>query len=35
MAARCKTLSAPRMGAYMAEHGLIPELILCSPAVRA
>jgi phosphohistidine phosphatase len=27
--------AAPRMGAYMAEHGLIPELILCSPAVRA
>jgi phosphohistidine phosphatase len=27
--------AAPRMGAYMAEHGLAPELILCSPAVRA
>lgn len=26
--------AAPRMGAYMAEHGLAPELILCSPAVR-
>jgi phosphohistidine phosphatase len=27
--------AAPRMGAYMAEHGLNPDLILCSPAVRA
>jgi phosphohistidine phosphatase len=27
--------AAPRMGAYMAERGLAPELILCSPAVRA
>ena len=27
--------AAPRMGAYMAEQGLAPELILCSPAVRA
>jgi len=27
--------AAPRMGAYMAEHGIAPELILCSRAVRA
>ena len=27
--------AAPRMGAFMVEHGLAPELILCSPAVRA
>jgi len=27
--------AAPRMGAFMAEHGLAPQLILCSPAVRA
>lgn len=27
--------AAPRIGAYMAEHGLAPQLILCSPAVRA
>ncbi|KAB2912050.1 MAG: histidine phosphatase family protein [Hyphomicrobiaceae bacterium] len=27
--------AAPRMGAYMAAHGLMPELILCSSAVRA
>lgn len=27
--------AAPRMGAYMAEQGLDPDLILCSPAVRA
>jgi phosphohistidine phosphatase len=27
--------AAPRLGAYMAERGLSPELILCSPAVRA
>jgi phosphohistidine phosphatase len=27
--------AAPRMGAYMAAQGLIPDLILCSPAVRA
>lgn len=27
--------AAPRMGAYMAAQGLAPELILCSPAVRA
>ena len=26
--------AAPRMGAFMAEHGLAPQLILCSPAVR-
>jgi phosphohistidine phosphatase len=25
---------APRMGAFMARHGLVPDLILCSPAVR-
>ena len=25
---------APRMGAYLARHGLVPDLILCSPAVR-
>ena len=27
--------AAPRMGAFMAAQGLAPELILCSPAVRA
>lgn len=27
--------SAPRMGAYMAKEGLKPDVILCSPAVRA
>jgi phosphohistidine phosphatase len=27
--------AAPRMGAYMAEHAIAPQLILCSPAVRA
>ncbi len=27
--------AAPRMGAFMARHGLAPELILCSTAVRA
>jgi len=27
--------AAPRMGAFMSEHGLAPQLILCSPAVRA
>jgi phosphohistidine phosphatase len=27
--------AAPRMAAYMAAQGLQPELILCSPAVRA
>src|SRR5262245_10659154 len=26
--------AAPRMAAFMAQHGLAPELILCSPAVR-
>lgn len=26
--------AAPRMGAYMAEHGITPDLILCSPSVR-
>src|SRR5262245_16535230 len=26
--------AAPRMGAFMAENGIEPELILCSPAVR-
>jgi phosphohistidine phosphatase len=27
--------AAPRMGAFMARHGLAPDLILCSPAARA
>jgi len=27
--------AAPRMGAYMAAQGLRPDLVLCSPAVRA
>lgn len=27
--------AAPRMGTYMATHGLDPGLVLCSPAVRA
>jgi phosphohistidine phosphatase len=27
--------AAPRMGAFMARQGIAPELILCSPAVRA
>jgi len=27
--------AAPRVGAYMAAQGLAPELVLCSPAVRA
>jgi phosphohistidine phosphatase len=27
--------AAPRMGAFMARHKIAPELILCSPAVRA
>jgi phosphohistidine phosphatase len=27
--------AAPRMGGYMATHGLAPDLVLCSPAVRA
>jgi phosphohistidine phosphatase len=26
--------AAPRMGAFMAEHGIAPDLILCSPSVR-
>jgi phosphohistidine phosphatase len=26
---------APRMGAWIKERGLVPELVLCSPAVRA
>jgi phosphohistidine phosphatase len=26
--------AAPRMGAFMAEHDIQPQLILCSPAVR-
>jgi phosphohistidine phosphatase len=33
--ARRGEAAAPRMGAFMAEQGLAPELILCSPAVRA
>ena len=27
--------AAPRMGAFMREQGLIPDLVLCSPAKRA
>ena len=27
--------AAPRMGAFMAKSGIAPDLILCSPAVRA
>src|SRR5689334_7480128 len=27
--------AAPRMGAYMAAEGIVPQLILCSPATRA
>lgn len=27
--------AAPRIGAYMASHGLIPDLVLCSTATRA
>jgi phosphohistidine phosphatase len=27
--------AAPRMGAYMADQGIAPELILCSTATRA
>jgi phosphohistidine phosphatase len=27
--------AAPRMGAFMARHGIAPELIVCSPAARA
>ena len=26
--------AAPRMGAYMAQHAIAPELVLCSPSVR-
>jgi phosphohistidine phosphatase len=26
--------AAPRMGAYMARHGIAPELVLSSPSVR-
>jgi phosphohistidine phosphatase len=25
---------APRMAAFLTEHGLLPDLILCSPSVR-
>jgi phosphohistidine phosphatase len=25
----------PRIGAYMAHHGLTPDLVLCSTATRA
>jgi phosphohistidine phosphatase len=27
--------AAPRIGAYMARHGLVPDLALCSTATRA
>jgi phosphohistidine phosphatase len=27
--------AAPRIGKYMATHGLVPELVICSTAVRA
>jgi phosphohistidine phosphatase len=27
--------AAPRMGAYMVREGLVPELVLCSTALRA
>src|SRR5262249_31800216 len=27
--------AAPRIGAYMASHGLIPDLVICSTAMRA
>jgi len=27
--------AAPRIGAYMAHHGLTPDLVLCSTATRA
>ncbi|MBO0765566.1 MAG: histidine phosphatase family protein [Hyphomicrobiaceae bacterium] len=27
--------AAPRMAAFMARRGLLPDLVLCSPAVRA
>jgi phosphohistidine phosphatase len=26
--------AAPRMGAFMAEHGIVPDLVLCSPSAR-
>jgi phosphohistidine phosphatase len=26
--------AAPKMGAYMARHGLVPDLVIASPAVR-
>ncbi|HEX2653141.1 MAG TPA: histidine phosphatase family protein [Xanthobacteraceae bacterium] len=26
--------AAPKIGAYIAHHGLIPDLVLCSPAAR-
>ncbi len=32
--ARRGEVAAPRMGAFMAENGIEPDLILCSPAVR-
>lgn len=34
LAARGRT-DAPRIGAYMASHGLVPDLIVCSTARRA
>ena len=27
--------AAPRIGAYMATHALLPDLVICSPAARA
>jgi phosphohistidine phosphatase len=27
--------AAPRIGAYMTHHGLVPDLVLCSTAARA
>src|SRR5712671_4835834 len=27
--------TAPRIGAYMASHALIPDLVICSTATRA
>jgi phosphohistidine phosphatase len=27
--------AAPRIGAYMASHGLVPDLVICSTATRA
>jgi len=26
--------AVPRMGAFMADHGIAPDLVLCSPSVR-